>query len=203
MEMKQLQFLTILHFLFLLVLGNTENIRIRYDSFTEKSALNSHIKLYELPVLNLQEENNRLIETFHPMLDLQRTRYYRIDIDFNNNNGNDNDNEYGNDDEYEIRICWPASQPIDFSLEPIIINGFYLLELSYISDYYSSNKSLMIRPNDVKAMIIINKCSFLIPSDLSTVIKYLIFLFFFSFGFYKIFWTFLVSNLNIKKAHTR
>lgn len=68
------------------------------------------------------------------------------------------------DENYEVRICWPALYPSRFKLSYNESNG--VLTVNYAIDYYSHLQHLMDKPHAVPYEIIINKLELLvIPTD--------------------------------------
>lgn len=69
----------------------------------------------------------------------------------------------------EARVCWPASQPTDFTL--IYEKGH--VGVKYAAEFYSVDKELMKRPRDITIDVVLNKVTFGLPSDIIQTIALL------------------------------
>jgi hypothetical protein len=66
---------------------------------------------------------------------------------------------------YELRICWPASQPTQFNLSYDDRAG--LVTVSYYPEFYSADPHLMAKPPLVKYEAILNEVIFgALPRDI-------------------------------------
>lgn len=70
---------------------------------------------------------------------------------------------------YEVRVCWAASDPLQFSLEYVVDKG--LLKISYSPEYYSHLSKLQEMPLPASYEVVMNPILFsVLPSDILVVI---------------------------------
>lgn len=66
---------------------------------------------------------------------------------------------------YELRVCWPASQPTEFNLSYHPTTG--TVTVSYAPEFYSSDPALMAKPPPVKYEAILNEVVYgVLPRDI-------------------------------------
>lgn len=66
---------------------------------------------------------------------------------------------------YEVRVCWPASYPLEFELS--FDEKTNSVRVQYVSDYVSSDEELNYLPLDAEYQIVLNKVVFgALPEDI-------------------------------------
>lgn len=74
---------------------------------------------------------------------------------------------------YEARVCWAASDPLEFKME--YLENLGLIKVSHSPDYYSHIPSLMVQPLPAKYDIVLNPILFgALPSDIMATIAQIV-----------------------------
>lgn len=114
--------------------ANTEQVRFvpKLSASTER----------HIDSLDLSLSDNSIVSTVKPSFSIQSQTY--------NLNGLAVDGTM-----YEVRLCWPASSPLDVSLT--YDEDVNTVTVSYVSEYYSSEADLNETPLEAQFEVILNK----------------------------------------------
>lgn len=175
-------------FMFLVVYGNTENMRLIFQGSEVGISPNRGIQDASLPIIRqaAQEVSPLKIDPDIHIKDdflLQTSKQAaddRVVVPVSPNFGHKVTQTFHISGEigsmYEVRVCWPASFPTKFELNFFdFFNGSGVVTVAASPDYYSSIPQLMKFPLSGKYEIIINKIYLdALPKDIIGTISFIL-----------------------------
>lgn len=136
------------------VSANTENIRFLYKpAQSMETSLAGRLRDVSEGILGIFRSSH--IQHIAPSFQHQGQDWYKIEGRSGRN--------------YEARVCWAASDPLQFNLDYDAEKG--LLKVGYSPDYYSHLPELRKQPLPAKYEVVLNPIIFgLLPSDILATI---------------------------------